>query len=141
MSQPQSNFRFIRFYVNHSTFNFKENVGNDLSIDFNPTGSLYKKDSIFQLNLNISIYEGKDKKTPLLTVNSTADFEFDEGVLEDTKISDYFLVNGPAIVFPYIRAYISTLTIQSGLKPILLPTFNLSSLADALKENITIIDK
>ncbi len=141
MSKKQSNFRFERFYVNHSSFNFKETIGSDLNIDFNPLGNVFTKDRLFQLNLNISLDEGGDKKKPLVVVDSTAEFRFEDDVLSNGELSDYFLLNAPAIVFPYIRAYISTITIQSGLKPILLPTFNLSSLSEVLRKNITIINK
>ena len=48
----------------------------------------------------------------------------------------YFAVNAPAILFPYIRAYISLLTSLSGVGTVLLPTLNLSSLSKELLNNI-----
>lgn len=40
-----------------------------------------------------------------------------------------------AILFPYIRAFVSTVTLQANVMPILLPTVNLSSLESRLREN------
>ena len=48
-----------------------------------------------------------------------------------------FISNSIAILFPYVRAFVSTLTLQANIKPILLPTLNLSSLQDILRENTT----
>jgi preprotein translocase subunit SecB len=50
-----------------------------------------------------------------------------------------FYINAPAILFPYVRAYISTITNLSGNDTITLPTLNLSSLGSILKENTTSI--
>ena len=50
-------------------------------------------------------------------------FEFDEDL---TNKQLFFSQNAPAILFPYIRAYISALTALSGIPTITLPTLNLS---------------
>ena len=48
----------------------------------------------------------------------------------DCKISDEFMrgpfpkINAPAIAYPYVRAYISNLTMQSGYRAIMLPSIN-----------------
>lgn len=49
----------------------------------------------------------------------------------------YFYRNSIAIVFPYIRAFISTVTLQANIPPIILPTMNLTSLEIPLKQNTT----
>jgi preprotein translocase subunit SecB len=53
-------------------------------------------------------------------------FVFDSDIDEMTK-NIFTNVSAPAILFPYIRAYISTLTALSGRSPILLPTINLTN--------------
>ncbi|EXZ22215.1 pretranslocase subunit SecB family protein, partial [Bacteroides fragilis str. S13 L11] len=53
------------------------------------------------------------------------------------EIPNFFYPNSIAILFPYVRAFVSTLTLQANIKPILLPTLNLSSLQDTLRENTT----
>ena len=56
-------------------------------------------------------------------------------------MNQYFYTNAPAILFPYIRAYISTLTNLSGYKPINLPTLNLTSLREELEKNTTEVEE
>ena len=51
-------------------------------------------------------------------------FELDEDVDEKFKQSDFLTINAPAIAFPYVRSYISNLTLQSGFSPIILPSVN-----------------
>jgi len=52
----------------------------------------------------------------------------------------FFCINGPAILFPYIRAYLSSLSALSGIPLILLPTINMTGLAETLKSNIKITE-
>ena len=47
--------------------------------------------------------------------------------------------NAPAILFPYIRAYISNITALGGIAPIILPTLNLESVGKTLKDELEII--
>lgn len=56
-------------------------------------------------------------------------FELDEDVDEKIKQSDFLTINAPAIAFPYVRSYISNLTLQSGFSPIILPSVNFVKLA------------
>ena len=89
----------------------------------------------FHLELNVDVQEETGKFN--LSVKAISIFEFDPAAnLEEYK-SSLFVVNAPAIAFPYVRAYIANLTAQSGLFTVTLPTFNLTSLADDLKKNIS----
>lgn len=56
-------------------------------------------------------------------------FELDEDIDEKFKHSDFLTINAPAIAFPYVRSYISNLTLQSGFSPIILPSVNFVKLA------------
>ena len=51
-------------------------------------------------------------------------FESDNVIDEKFKNGTFPKVNAPAIAFPYLRAYISNLTMQSGYEPLLLPSIN-----------------
>jgi len=55
-------------------------------------------------------------------------FELEEAVTEVFKVSDFLKVNAPAIAFPYVRAFISNITLQSGFEPIILPSINFANL-------------
>ena len=43
--------------------------------------------------------------------------------------------NAIAILFPYIRSYISTITTQPGMAPILLPAMNIVAMLNDQKKN------
>lgn len=56
-------------------------------------------------------------------------FSTEDEITEDFKFSDFPKINAPAIAFPFIRAYISNLTLQSGFEPVILPSINFVKLA------------
>lgn len=56
------------------------------------------------------------------------------------EIPNYFYANSLAIIFPYIRAFVSTITLQSNMHPIVLPTVNLMGLSEKLKRNTDVVD-
>lgn len=69
-----------------------------------------------------------------INVQAIGNYLFEKSIELD-QIDDFFFINAPALLFPYIRAYISTLTNLSGFEPINLPTLNMTKLGDDLKRN------
>ncbi len=65
-----------------------------------------------------------------LKVESFFTFKLDEKITEEFKLSDFPKINAPAIAFPYLRAYISNITLQSGVDPVILPSINFVKLAE-----------
>ena len=57
-------------------------------------------------------------------------FHVDQTIDEEFKQSDFIKINAPAIAFPYVRSYISNLTLQSGFDPIILPSVNFVQLSE-----------
>ena len=70
------------------------------------------------------------KKVFSLKITSNAIFETDCVIDDDFKESSFTKVNAPAIAFPYIRSFISNLTLNSGLQPVILPSYNFVALAE-----------
>ncbi len=70
----------------------------------------------------------------LVSVRCVADFEF-QNIEKIEDIPSYFYSNSIAILFPYVRAFVSTVTLQANISPMMLPTMNLSSLQEELKKN------
>ena len=66
-----------------------------------------------------------------------AEFEADEPIVEarDNKL---LTVNAPAIAYPFLRAYIATVLLNSGLSPVMLPTFNFVEFAKQQEQNDTV---
>lgn len=107
----------------------------EVEINFVPSGKFKKTESTSLFELSFAFF-AKSKKTdfPFIEIQCIATFEFAENI-SYSDIPEFFYANCIAIIFPYVRAYISTVTLQANITPILLPTMNLSSLAKPLREN------
>ncbi len=130
-------FQFDSFLITKSLFEINNHFESlDLIINFKPSGKLDKKNSLFNLILGIVI---SDKANSIkIEIEVVGYFKYSN--IEEKKLNDFLYQNAPAILFPYIRAYISALTTLSGINPIVLPTLNLVSLKDDLSGNIEEID-
>lgn len=128
-----SSFQFESFIINKSLFELGKNSEiSDLSVGFRPSGKLYMENQMFNLELAVSISDSSEGFK--VEIESVGFFKFEN--IEKENLSSFLYYNAPAILFPYLRAYISSLTTLSGIKPIVLPTLNLSNLKDELKQNI-----
>lgn len=135
----ESKFQFKGFLIKRSLIELKEGLPSPkFSIRFNPKGIINPFESTFHLTLGVVI-EDENKKL-LIEIEAVADYLFDNAFDKET-LNKLFYINAPALLFPYIRAYISTLTNLSGIKPITLPTLNLSVLGDELQKNTTVQEK
>lgn len=56
-------------------------------------------------------------------------FETTDEITEEFRGSHFATVNAPAIVFPYLRSFVTTFTVNAGLDPVILPTINFQALA------------
>jgi len=134
----KSSFNFEGFKIVRSVFDRKAGeLGKNFKITFQPSGIHDLKENRFQLNLKTLIVN--DSQLLRIEVEALATFK----ILGDNSpeaLKNFFYLNAPAILFPYIRAYISALTTLSGLAPVTLPTLNLSNLAAELEKNTQRID-
>lgn len=128
-----SRFQFTGFKIVRSLIERNDLVpSKTISIQFDPKGIVYKENSNFQLHLGVKI-EDKNKVINI-DVQAIGNYMFEKSIELD-QIDNFFFVNAPALLFPYIRAYISTLTNLSGFEPINLPTLNMIKLGEDLKKN------
>jgi preprotein translocase subunit SecB len=128
-------FQFKEYFIRKSSIEKKEgDVSDEFKISFSPNGIIYKSDSCFRLILGVHIEDVN--RVIVIDVEAIADYYFDKEV-DIALLENYFYINAPALLFPYIRAYISTLTNLSGYKPVNLPTLNLQRLGKELKERTT----
>jgi preprotein translocase subunit SecB len=51
-------------------------------------------------------------------------FECSDVINDDFINSDFVKISAPAIGFPFVRSFISTVSVQAGLPPIILPSIN-----------------
>ena len=131
--QDYSRFQFKGFKITRSVIERKDSVpSKKISLGFTPKGFINKNESSFQLHLGVRIED--ENKAFNIEIESVANYSFEhkEGL---DNLDSYFYTNAPALLFPYIRAYISTLTNLSGFDPINLPTLNMTGLGSDLKKN------
>jgi len=101
--------------------NIKEN-----SFDLS-TGHFFPEDKPNTFGIGFEV-EINDKRFDL-NIETIFMFKLDKEISEEFKLSDFPKINAPAIAFPYLRAYISNLTLQSGFEPVMLPSINFVNLA------------
>lgn len=127
-------FKFDNFIVVESHIIQNPIKQGKASITIEPVGVLDPDGKTFKLLLDVNVTD--ENKSFDVKIKTLGVFEFKEKQMGN-KLDNYFLVNAPAIIFPYIRSYISALTSLSGIKTINLPLMNLTSLIDKLKKSIT----
>ena len=130
----QASFKFTKFTIKESHIVVREDGDNDFELSFVPSGIVFPSENRFELEI---IFEAIDKNE-LVEVKVISHSLFKYSNIPDVTNSKFLTENASAIVFPYIRAYISTLTVQSGITPIILPTLNLTGMGETLKKNITV---
>ena len=108
------------------------------NIMFYPSGVFYPKTGEFTLKFAFSAkVDGND--ADVIYINCVATYKFKD-VREFSEIPEYFYANSIAILFPYVRAFVSTVTLQANIRPIVLPTYNVSPLKDDLIRNTKVSD-
>jgi len=77
---------------------------------------------VFELNMSKDdVFE--------LSLKANAHFTTDKNISKSEQSSPLLKINAPAIAFPYLRTFVSNLTLNSGYNPIILPTFNFVQMA------------
>lgn len=86
----------------------------------------FEEESFFvTFNLKLATADGKG-----IIVSFKSKFVTDMPIDEDFKQSAFPYVNAPAISYPYLRVFISNLTLNSGYDPVMLPSINFVALKD-----------
>lgn len=134
MSEKQPTFRFQEFKILKSTIDFVDITGSNFRIEIDPNGIYTKATKLYRLTLDVKAVNDLD--VAFITVVAEAQFRFDDEF--NDEIPQYFTVNAPAIMFPYIRAYIAALSALSGVGTLSLPILNLVHLAEKLKANFEV---
>ncbi|QQT43361.1 Preprotein translocase subunit SecB [Sphingobacterium multivorum] len=134
----QASFKISNYRFTKTILDFSYHNGEELEISFVVSGQFIKSQSKYDLNFT---FNGSSKgfEEPFVTVDCIATFQF-TNVSSLSEVPNYFFRNSIALLFPYVRAYISMITLQSNTRPIVLPTLNLSALEEPLKNNSTEID-
>jgi len=127
-------FTFEEFKVPQFSYNEANNVSSNIKIGFIPKGEYSASTGIFHLELNFITHESEQEDNIIFELRSIGKFKF-EAPIDLQEIPPYFYKNAIAIMFPYLRAFISTLTLQANTKLLRLGLMNLSNLERPLMEN------
>lgn len=130
----KASFSFENYIIRDAVIHVSEKqTDGHINFKFEPKGVIDKEQKTFTLTLGTHVED--ESRSFELKVFADATFRYVED--EDGNIREAFLIhNAPAILFPYIRAYISALSSLSGIPTILLPTINMSGLAEELRANL-----
>ena len=116
------NIQLANWQVKNLTFSIIENVeAIGKHFDLEVANYFFEnKDNEFGITIKVNIIDVMFD----LKVESLFIFKLDDKITEDFKLSDFPKINAPAIAFPYLRAFISNLTLQAGVPPVILPSIN-----------------
>lgn len=133
--EEQPKIRMIRFNV--STFNLivkedgwgNKNVADNSEVSVNFTPKTRKEENVLDIIFNVTL---KSEDTIFyLNASFIATFETHGIEINNEYLNNPLIKsNAPAMVFPFIRAYISNIMQNSGYYPIILPSFNFSEVKE-----------
>lgn len=136
----QTPFSFKDFHVADFSIQRSPKKAGKINIEVEPKGYVDYKKKSFLLDLDVIVTD--DIESFKIQANCLGFFKFKDIKDESIVIEDYFYVNAPAIVFPFIRSFICGVTSLSGMETINVPVINFTKfLKDKLKNNIKEITK
>ena len=136
-------FQLISYSIPKFSFEEPQSQTGNIDIQIHPSG-IYNTSSgeffvvIAFLAISVNKDDKEDKKT-FVEIGFKATFKI-EGKPAKENIPEFFYQNCLAIVFPYLRAFLSNMTLQAGVPLIILPLLNLTHLSAQLKENIEVFE-
>lgn len=130
----KARFRFVEYLFKETSIKLTgEDISDDVEFGIEPNGIFEEDNKMFILTLNVLV---KDKKSSLeVKMTVTGKFEYETNDIQE--LVPYLGFNAPAIMFPYIRAYITNITALGGMSPIILPTLNMESVGKELLDEIS----
>ena len=134
----KATFKFDSYHFTKAFIDFEIPTKSELSISFSPKGEYNVSKGRYVLIFDV-VVKPVDTNKNVVDVTCIASFSFDNR-LSIESIPEYFYPNSLAIVFPYVRAFVSTLSLQANVHPIILPTVNLMGLTEQLKKNTIVIE-
>ena len=134
MEAQKAAFSFESFKVPKFSYNEGNQMGSELKLGFEPSGKFNSSTGEFELTLVFVTHNSTDLEKVVFELTSISVFKFNPPIKFE-EIPPFFYKNAIAIMFPYVRAFISTLTLQSNTKLLKLGLMNLTDLERPLIEN------
>lgn len=115
-------FKFKNYIITKTdiTIDAYKEIYKDIKLDITKASENELENNTYCIKFVINIYNENDSLHVLLVIQGN--FEYDPELTDEEK-NIYFKHNAPAILMPYIRAYVSSITSLSGIPTIVLPTY------------------
>ncbi len=133
--KSQSQLNFINFVVPKFMFE-KKNVESD-NFEILPKAVISRKNNQFHINVDVEITNLNNSLVLKMVCVGIFKYNTDD----ENLLLSFMSLNGPAIVFPYIRSFISSMSSLSGFETITLPTLNLSGYREQLIKDLIDLDE
>ncbi len=116
----------LKFKFNKSKWGNQELTDTKFNIAFQHVSN-DASDKYFGILFTIKVLNSND--TDLLSFKYLGNFEVTGDTVTEEKLAEnpFFRINAPAIFYPYVRAFVSSFTLNAGFKPIILPTINFTN--------------
>lgn len=128
-----SSLKFLNYIVNE--VNYKTNNtelrkdGWNLNFDIRNTTKINEEKNKMAITLNVNIFEGVKDAPFYMKVEIVGYFE-----LEGEEDIIGYEANAIAIMYPYLRAIVSTYTASTNVAPVILPAINVNAMLKRKKE-------
>ncbi len=132
MKMEKAVFKLDGYHFTKASLDFNIPNNAKLNISFSPHGVFHSKGARYDLKFDV-VVECNETNTAVIKVSCEASFSFCNNI-SIGEIPEYFYPNCLAIVFPYVRAFVSTISLQANVQPVVLPTITLMGLTEELKE-------
>lgn len=128
-----SSFGFRKYHVKSSLMEYtgirpSDTLNMDIKLDANPDFS----DCVALVGITLDLKDNAEN----IHLNVCLEGEFSYENTPSEQRNKFIALNAPAILFPYVRSFVSCLTAQSGMEPIILPTVNLSHLGNEILQKL-----
>ena len=129
-----SSLRFINYVVND--VKFKSNKIQDdkkvlkLTFDIVNSTKVNKERDKMEIISKLNVFKGQEESPFNMEVEISGFFEL-EGEDDITR----YEANAIAIMYPYLRAIVSTYTASANVSPVILPAINVNAMLKNRKEN------
>ena len=127
MSDKQGAIKFLDYRVSKVEFylNKTEKQSNELNVEVSSDKEVDKELKNMLVELNVEIGD-KDESPFFMSICLEGLFELSQDYLDyDINL---FYSNALSILYPYVRANVSTYTAGANIKPVILPTINIKKM-------------
>lgn len=128
----KAQLEFINFVVPKFLFEKLPIEKENDSFKIRPQAVINREKGQFHINMDIEINDPENSFS--LKMFAVGIFEFK--IEKEELLLNFMSINGPAIIFPYVRSFISSFTSLSGFDTITLPTLNLSGFKEDILSNL-----